>query len=85
MASNEGYCEKLFTMGTSIADLERKFSTMGFINTKLRNRFSTTSMEKLVYINTNMGVLYDSSHESSQRTEEDEVISDDEPCIVIEN
>ena len=42
-------------------------------------------MEKLVYINTNMGVLYDSSHESSQRTEEDEVISDDEPCIVIEN
>ena len=42
-----------------------KFSTMDFIHTKLWNRLSTTYMEKLVYVNTNMGVFYNSFHESS--------------------
>ena len=59
------------------------FSTMGFIHTKLCNRVSTTSVENLVYVKTNMGVICDSFHDSSHMTEEYEGISDDGSCIVI--
>ena len=44
--------KKLFTMETYIAALERNFSTMGFIHTKLRNRLSPVSVENLVYVKT---------------------------------
>ena len=57
---------------------------MSFISTNFRNRLSTASVEKLLYVKTNMGVFYDSSCDSSQMTEEDEVISDDDSCVVIE-
>ena len=72
-------------MGTSSMVLEKNFSTMGFIHMKLRNRLITASAEKLVYVKTNMDVFYESSHDSSHMTEEDEVICDDESCIGIED
>ena len=46
--------KKLLTMRTSSAASEIKFSTMGFIHMKLRNRLSTASVQKLVYVNTNI-------------------------------
>ena len=53
----QGTTKKGFTMGTSSATLERSFSKMGFIHTKLRNRLSTASMENLVYVKANMGMF----------------------------
>jgi hypothetical protein len=49
---------RLFSMATSSAASERNFSTMGFIHSKLRNSLSAKTVEKLVFIKSNMGVFY---------------------------
>ena len=46
----------------------------GFYSYKIAQQ--TQFREKLVYVKTNMGMLYDYSHDSSQIKEEDELISD---------
>ena len=74
---------KLFTMGTSSAALERNLSKMGFIQKKMSNRLSTASVENLVYLKTNVSMLYDYLRESSQMTEEDELVGYDDTCVVI--
>jgi hypothetical protein len=48
----------LFSMVTSSAASERNFSTMGFIHSKLRNSLSAKTVEKLVFIKSNMGAFY---------------------------
>jgi hypothetical protein len=50
---------KPFSMTTSSAASERNFSTMSFIHSKLRNSLSEPSVEKLVFIKTNMSIFYD--------------------------
>ena len=50
---------KLFSMATSSAASERNFSTMGFIHSKLRNGLNPKTVEKLVYIKTNMTSFFD--------------------------
>ncbi|KAH9146973.1 hypothetical protein LEN26_004837 [Aphanomyces euteiches] len=50
---------KLFFLDTSNAASERNFSTMSFIHTKLRNSLCVASVEKLVFIKSNMGAFYD--------------------------
>ncbi|KAH9121037.1 hypothetical protein AeMF1_007061 [Aphanomyces euteiches] len=50
---------KLFFLDTSNSASERNFSTMSFIHTKLRNSLSVASVEKLVFIKSNMGAFYD--------------------------
>ena len=70
-------------MGTSSTALESNLYTMDSIPTELCNRLSTVSVDRLVYVKTNMGMFHDSSHGSSQITEEDEVISDYDSCVVI--
>jgi hypothetical protein len=49
---------RLFSMETSNAASERNFSTMGFIHSKLRNSLSAKTVEKLVFIKSNMGAFY---------------------------
>jgi hypothetical protein len=49
---------KLFTMATSLATSERNFSTMGFIHSKLRNALATRTVEKLVFIKSNLSAFY---------------------------
>ena len=51
--------KKPFTMGTSSAALERNLSKMSFIQTNLSNRLSIASVENLVYLKTNVSMLYD--------------------------
>jgi hypothetical protein len=48
---------KLFSMATSSAASERNFSAMGFIHSKLQNTLSPSSVEKLVYIKTNLNTF----------------------------
>lgn len=50
---------KLFTTATSSAASERNFSTMGFIHSKLRNTLATRTVEKLVFIKSNLSMFYD--------------------------
>ncbi|CAK4602346.1 unnamed protein product [Aphanomyces euteiches] len=50
---------KLFFLDTSNAASERNFSTMSFNHTKLRNSLCVASVEKLVFIKSNMGAFYD--------------------------
>jgi hypothetical protein len=45
-------------MATSSAVSERNFSTMGFIHSKLRNSQSVKTVEKLLFIKSNMGAFY---------------------------
>ncbi len=49
---------RLFSMATSSVAFERNFSTMGFIHSKLRNSLSAKTVEKLVFIKSNMGAFY---------------------------
>jgi hypothetical protein len=46
-------------MVTSSAASERNFSTMGFIHTKLRNLLFPKTVEKLVFIKTNLPTFHD--------------------------
>jgi hypothetical protein len=48
----------LFSMATSSAASEQNFSTMGFIHSKLRNSLSAKTIEKFVFIKSNMGAFY---------------------------
>ena len=50
---------KLFSMATSSASCERNFSVMGFIHSKLRNSLSPATVEKLVFIKSNIAAFYD--------------------------
>ncbi|CAK4704525.1 unnamed protein product, partial [Aphanomyces euteiches] len=52
---------KLSSLATSSAASERNFSTnvISFIYTKLRSSLSVASVEKLVFIKSNMGAFYD--------------------------
>jgi hypothetical protein len=45
-------------MVTFNAASEQNFSTMGFIHSKLRNSLSAKTVEKLVFIKSNMGAFY---------------------------
>ena len=45
---------KVFSMATSSAASERNFSTFGFVHSKARNSLATKSVEKLVFVKTNM-------------------------------
>mmetsp|Transcript_18749 Transcript_18749/g.18853 ORF Transcript_18749/g.18853 Transcript_18749/m.18853 type:complete len:87 (+) Transcript_18749:543-803(+) len=49
---------KLFSLVTSSASSERNFSTMGYIHNKLRNSLSASTVQKLVYVKTNLPVFY---------------------------
>ncbi len=49
---------RLFSMATFSATSEQNFSMMGFIHSKLRNSLSAKTIEKLVFIKSNMGVFY---------------------------
>jgi hypothetical protein len=48
---------RLFNMATSSAMFERNFSMMGFIHSKLRNSLSAKTVEKFVFVKSNMGAL----------------------------
>jgi hypothetical protein len=49
---------RLFLLVTFSAAFERNFSTMGFIHSKLRNSLSAKTVEKFVFIKSNMGAFY---------------------------
>ena len=50
---------KLFSTATSSDASERNFSTMAFIYSRLRNSLSVASVEKLVFIKSNMSAFHD--------------------------
>jgi hypothetical protein len=50
---------KIFSLATSSPASERNFSTFGFIHSKLRNSLSSQSVEKLVFIKTNLNTFYE--------------------------
>ncbi|KAH6601735.1 hypothetical protein BASA61_001819 [Batrachochytrium salamandrivorans] len=58
---------KPFSMATSSAASERNFSTMGFIHTKLRNCLNVETVEKLVFIKSNLP----SFHEQNLEVDDD--------------
>jgi hypothetical protein len=45
-------------MAMSSVASERNFSTMGFIHSKLRDSLSAKTVEKLVFVKSNMGAFY---------------------------
>jgi hAT family C-terminal dimerisation region len=49
---------KLFSMVTSSATAEQNFSTMGFIHSKLCNSLNPMTVEKLVFIKSNLAAFY---------------------------
>jgi hypothetical protein len=49
---------KLFSMATFSATAEQNFSTMGFIHSKLCNILSPKTVEKLVFIKSNLAASY---------------------------
>ncbi|KAH6573191.1 hypothetical protein BASA50_005205 [Batrachochytrium salamandrivorans] len=58
---------KLFSIATSSAASERDFSTMGFIHTRLRNCLNVETVEKLVFIKSNLPL----SHEQNLEVDND--------------
>jgi len=62
---------RLFSMATFSATSERNFSTMGFIHSKLRNSLSTKTVEKLVFIKSNMGAFYNYPTSDNYTSESD--------------
>ena len=48
---------KLFSMATSSATAEQNFYTMGFIHSKLCNSLSPKTVEKLVFIKSNLAAF----------------------------
>jgi hypothetical protein len=46
-------------MATSSTASERNFSMMGFIHSKLRNALVTKTVEKFVFIKSNLNAIYD--------------------------
>jgi hAT family C-terminal dimerisation region len=50
---------ELFSMATSSAASERNFSTMGFIHSKLRNSLSPKTVDRLVFIKSNLPAFYE--------------------------
>jgi hypothetical protein len=66
---------RLFSMATSSAASsaasERNFSTMGFIHSKLRNSLSAKTVEKLVFIKSNMGAFYNCPTSDDYTSESD--------------
>ncbi|KAH6586487.1 hypothetical protein BASA50_000442 [Batrachochytrium salamandrivorans] len=58
---------KLFSMATSSAASERNFSTMGFIHTKFQNCLNVETVEKLVFIKSNLP----SFHEQNLEVDDD--------------
>lgn len=63
---------RVFSMATSSAASERKFSTFGFIHSKLRNSLRAKSVEKLVYIKSNMSSLSGDCTNNCTDTESEE-------------
>ena len=49
---------KLFSMATSSATAKQNFSTMGFIHSKLCNSLSPKTVEKIVFIKSNLAAFY---------------------------
>ena len=49
---------KLFSMATFSATAEQNFSSMGFIHSKLQNSLSPKTVEKLVFIKSNLAAFY---------------------------
>ena len=50
---------KLFSIATSSAASERNFSTMGFIHTKLQNSLNVETVEKLVFVKSNLPTFHE--------------------------
>jgi hAT family C-terminal dimerisation region len=65
---------KLFSMAASTASSERNFSTMAFVHSKLRNSLNKKTVEKLVFIKSNLPAIYD------YQQVEDRESSDSECC-----
>lgn len=68
---------KLFSMATSSAASERIFSTMGFVHSQLRNSLKPSTVEKLVFIKSNLPAFYEqqvaeNSEESDSGTSRDD-------------
>jgi hypothetical protein len=79
---------KLFTMATSSTASKRNFSTMGFIHSKLRNTLATKTVEKLIFIKSNLSAFYDypapnndATAALNHSTPEDTMESDDEDVV----
>lgn len=53
------FARKLFTIPCSSAAAERSWNVFGTIHTKKRNRLSTETEEKLVFVYANMALCYD--------------------------
>ena len=68
---------KLFSMATSSASCERNFSTMGVVHSRLRNSLSPATVEKLVFIKSNIAVFYDHKPDEEELANADESDSDD--------
>ncbi len=62
---------RLFSMATFSMASERNFSTMGFIHSKLRNSLNAKTIEKLVFIKSNMGAFYSSPTSDDYTSESD--------------
>jgi hypothetical protein len=58
---------KLFSMATSSAYSERSFSTMGYILSKMRNSLNAKTVEKFVFIKSNLPAFHDYQHRRRRR------------------
>jgi hypothetical protein len=59
----QSICIKLFTIATSSAASERNFSAMGFIHSKLRNRLAASTLEKVIYVRSNLSAVIEDYEE----------------------
>ena len=76
--------QKIFSLISSSAACERNFSSMGFIHSKLRNRLSQNTIEKLVFVRSNRLISRGNHQDESSEEEIDEEVpevSDDHPDI----
>lgn len=62
--------KRVFSLLTSSAASERNFSTMGFVHSKLRNKLSHSTVNKLVYVRANNLLCQEAMHESSDEESE---------------
>jgi hypothetical protein len=62
---------RLFSMVTFNVASERNFSMMGFIHSNMRNSLSAKTVEKLVFIKSNMGVFYNCPTNNDYTSESD--------------
>ncbi len=71
---------KLFNLVTSSAASERNFSTMGFVHSKERNRVNPDTVEKLVFIKSNIHASDHSGVRISDVTDASDHSTQDSSC-----